>query len=159
MGEISRREFVVVSVAVAGAAAVGVAQTTGPSSQPSAEVGGLLDGGAIKELKTGYNTGLLKGHKIVVVVADGKAFAESAICTHKGCTLKVGQGAGGAEQLRCPCHGSKFDEQGYPTSGPAKSQLTRYGVTEKEGRIWVDPDKIILPGDFEKEGAFVEMPK
>lgn len=153
MTDLTRRNFVIASAGVLGAVAVSRGQTTKPASSPS----GLLDAGPLKELKAGFNDGLLKTNKIVIVVADGKAFAESAVCTHKGCALKMPTSEDGP--LRCPCHGSKFDVQGFATSGPAKGQLSRYGVQEKDGHLWVDPDKIILPGDFEKEGAFVEMPK
>jgi Rieske Fe-S protein len=31
-----------------------------------------------------------------------------------------------AQELRCPCHGSRFDDRGTPTKGPAKQGLSLY---------------------------------
>ena len=58
-----------------------------------------------------------------------KAF--SAICTHKGCTVKPA-----GKQLKCPCHGSVYDAfTGKNLSGPAPSPLTEIPVKESDGTI------------------------
>jgi cytochrome b6-f complex iron-sulfur subunit len=44
--------------------------------------------------------------------------ALSLICTHLGCTVL--QDTNG---LSCPCHGSRYDEQGRVLQGPAKKPL------------------------------------
>jgi Rieske Fe-S protein len=49
--------------------------------------------------------------------------ALSLICTHLGCT--VWQDTDG---LTCPCHGSRFDENGKVLQGPAKKTLTTLRV-------------------------------
>jgi len=45
--------------------------------------------------------------------------ALSAICTHRHCKLNVEPN----QTFSCPCHGSKFDSNGYVTEGPARRDL------------------------------------
>lgn len=50
---------------------------------------------------------------------DGRVQAWAARCTHLGCRLdRVIDGA-----VVCPCHGSRFDEQGRVLNGPAAKPL------------------------------------
>lgn len=44
--------------------------------------------------------------------------ARSLRCTHLGCRVRAT-----AEQLVCPCHGSRFDRQGARLAGPARGDL------------------------------------
>jgi Rieske Fe-S protein len=112
-----------------------------------------FDAGEIKSLKPGITDTFIKERLIAIVRKEDQVYATSAICTHKACTLR----AQGGTELRCGCHGSRFDLEGNATKGPATDALPRYGVTAKDGRLIVDTRKIILPGDFEKEGAFVKV--
>lgn len=51
---------------------------------------------------------------------DGELFAVSAICTHMGCTVHWNK----AEQSwDCPCHGSRFTQNGEIIEGPAIAPL------------------------------------
>jgi len=44
-------------------------------------------------------------------------------CSHFGCTVRWDN----EEQvLRCPCHGSRFDDRGAVLKGPAKKSLPVY---------------------------------
>jgi cytochrome b6-f complex iron-sulfur subunit len=53
--------------------------------------------------------------------------AISMKCTHLGCTVgKPG------DSFQCPCHGSRFDENGKLTRGPAKRDLSSLRVEENE---------------------------
>jgi Rieske Fe-S protein len=57
-------------------------------------------------------------------------------CPHLGCTVRWDNETQG---LRCPCHGSTFDDRGTPTKGPAKEGLAVFR-SELEGtvlRFWV----------------------
>ena len=60
-------------------------------------------------------------------------FAISLKCTHLGCTVdKPG------ESFECPCHGSRFDENGKLTRGPATRDLPALRVEQNdEGNIIV----------------------
>lgn len=57
-------------------------------------------------------------------------------CTHMGCTVRWDNDA---QELRCPCHGSRFDDRGTPTKGPAKRGLSLYQSQLEASvlRFWV----------------------
>jgi Rieske Fe-S protein len=59
-------------------------------------------------------------------------------CTHAGCRLSWDANG---EQLVCPCHGSKFDAQGLPISGPAKRPLRTWPVSLANGRVIIETGK------------------
>lgn len=52
-------------------------------------------------------------------------------CTHLGCTVRWDNEE---QQLRCPCHGSRFDDRGAVVEGPAKQALPVYR-SELEGSV------------------------
>ena len=57
----------------------------------------------------------------VIYNRDGEIVAYSLVCTHLGCTL--GQSMVSAGGFDCPCHGSRFDENGNVLAGPAQKPL------------------------------------
>jgi Rieske Fe-S protein len=59
----------------------------------------------------------------VVCNQDGEIVAYSLVCTHLGCTL-----AESASGFDCPCHGSRFDENGQVLAGPAQKPLKNLRV-------------------------------
>lgn len=78
----------------------------------------------------------------IVNSADG-FYAISAVCTHLGCTVKRG-GTG----FECPCHGSRFDDNGRVVRGPAPSSLAWYALSlSPRGDLVVDLDRAVGP-DF-----------
>ncbi|NCO52006.1 MAG: ubiquinol-cytochrome c reductase iron-sulfur subunit [Deltaproteobacteria bacterium] len=58
--------------------------------------------------------------QLAVVRRGGEIYALSLVCTHLGCTLNLT-----ANELQCPCHGSRFDHHGHVLSGPAPRDLPR----------------------------------
>ena len=54
-------------------------------------------------------------------------------CTHLGCPLRFNRQH---RDLRCPCHGSRFDLDGRPTVGPATRHLGS-GRLSRIGRRWI----------------------
>jgi cytochrome b6-f complex iron-sulfur subunit len=66
---------------------------------------------------------------------DGRLFALEARCTHLGCTPRWTGGAGG---FLCPCHGSRFTEDGVPRNGPATLPLRRLAIRVERGEVVVD---------------------
>ncbi len=65
----------------------------------------------------------------------GKIYAVSIICTHAGCKVVAEK-----TELVCNCHMSYFSPyDGAAQSGPARLPLTRYVVTEQDGKIYIKP--------------------
>ncbi|MGK7955551.1 MAG: FAD-dependent oxidoreductase, partial [Crocosphaera sp.] len=48
-------------------------------------------------------------------------------CTHQGCTVKKQENG----TFLCPCHGAVYDENGQVEKGPAKQNLAKYKIVEK----------------------------
>jgi len=64
----------------------------------------------------------------VIINLDGEIVAHSLVCTHLGCTV-----AESATGFDCPCHGSRFDENGNVLAGPAQKPLKTLRVEILEG--------------------------
>jgi Rieske Fe-S protein len=68
---------------------------------------------------------------LVTQPAEGDIRAFSAVCTHQGCPVGVGEG-----ELACPCHGSRFDlETAAVLGGPATRPLPSLAVSVQDGRV------------------------
>jgi nitrite reductase/ring-hydroxylating ferredoxin subunit len=66
---------------------------------------------------------------------SGQVYAVSIICTHSGCKVVAEK-----TELVCNCHLSIFSPyDGAAQSGPARLPLTRYEVTERDGKIYIKP--------------------
>jgi len=83
--------------------------------------------------------------RIFIVKDDHEFYALSAVCTHLGCTVKKTQSHnhnqnGENFEFDCPCHGSRFDENGKRIAGPARKPLPRYAlfVAKDDGQLIVD---------------------
>jgi Rieske Fe-S protein len=87
---------------------------------------GPVEGGNLADLPVG--TLRVIGGEGVVIGRDAQGvYAMSASCTHAGCLLAAA-GGGPAAGLSCSCHGSRFDENGAVTRGPAATPLPHYRV-------------------------------
>jgi len=85
--------------------------------------------------------------------------ALSAVCTHLGCTVRAeaslkadpsdpdARRATQMFQLACPCHGSRYQEDGSNISGPAPRPLPAYKLTlaPDDGQLVVDLDDEVAP--------------
>ena len=140
--ETSRRDFLCMTMTAAAAACTGCALTGSRTPDLVAEP----DKGALR-LSKAESSDLLKREgsllvaakgsdcKILVVhLADGRLFAVSAICTHRGCTVRYKSETG---HVVCPCHGSRFGLDGSILRGPAKSPLAHYEVRTENGQVVV----------------------
>ncbi len=83
----------------------------------------------------------------VCIVRDGDQVAAiSTTCTHLGCIVSVSETG-----FACPCHGSRYDQDGNVTGGPAPKALPWYHVSlAPNGEIEVDKDSEIEPGTYLK---------
>ena len=71
---------------------------------------------------------------VLIHVAPDAYRALWRICSHGACTVEYDAGA---RQLVCPCHGSRFDESGAVTLGPARRPLRRF-------EVWRSGDTLLL---------------
>ena len=84
------------------------------------------DLGSVESYPQGTTTLLMHIPAVLIHTEDG-FLALSLVCTHLGCTVEQKD-----EAFECPCHGSKYDRQGYVTRGPSKVPLKRLRVETNE---------------------------
>lgn len=75
--------------------------------------------------------GLIAG-ELFLCFAGAQPVALSTRCTHLGCTLTFNRRT---SRLRCPCHGSHFDLDGFPAGGPATQPLVPIPLQRRDG-VW-----------------------
>lgn len=106
--------------------------------------------GLPSELAEGVN--FIDSHRVYIIRKDNQYSCISGKCTHLGCTVKYvsldhqetveirGQEVTVDHEFHCPCHGSKFRQDGSPYSGPAPSALLwhRLEVAPEDGKLVVD---------------------
>jgi cytochrome b6-f complex iron-sulfur subunit len=81
----------------------------------------------------------LQKYKTFVEVESGRIRAQTAVCTHLGCTVNAVETG-----YSCPCHGSRYDLEGNNVAGPAPSPLDFYPVfLGASGELMVDKSKAI----------------
>jgi cytochrome b6-f complex iron-sulfur subunit len=124
---LSRRGFV--SASAAGLLVMGCAGGKKMKTVPSKQEGDIVEVEIDKVAELGTPGGMIavepKGMKPVLVMRlENQQFrAMSMKCTHLGCTVRWDN----EEQLlRCPCHGSRFKDDGSVAKGPAKRALAQY---------------------------------
>ncbi|HKO03351.1 MAG TPA: Rieske 2Fe-2S domain-containing protein [Candidatus Acidoferrales bacterium] len=78
----------------------------------------------------------LQDQQVYIVRTKDGFYAVSAICTHLGC---ITQWKPEANQIACPCHGSKFERDGKKIEGPAPLPLPHFLITlSPDGELVVD---------------------
>jgi Rieske Fe-S protein len=115
-----------------------VAAGAATSDSPSSGSGGSVAGTTLIKLAdvpvgaSASRRSKFDGHPCVVSQkTKGVVTAFSAICTHRGCTVRPA----GAE-FHCPCHGSKYDAfTGAVIQGPAQRPLPSIPVTVVGGNV------------------------
>jgi cytochrome b6-f complex iron-sulfur subunit len=113
-----------------------VASSPGESASASGGSGG--SGGAslvaVSDVPVGGSVAAKTSDGRPILVSQpkkGDIVAFSAICTHKGCTVKPA-----GKQFKCPCHGSVYDAAtGKNTGGPAPSPLPSVTVHVQKGKV------------------------
>jgi Rieske Fe-S protein len=124
---LTRRRFV-------GAAATVTLVGCGPGAMPTKKLGKVEDNvfelelAKVPELATPGGMiavqpdGLKK--PLIVMRLEGEKFRVlSSKCPHLGCTVRWDNEE---QRLRCPCHGSRFGDDGKVQKGPAKAPLREY---------------------------------
>ncbi len=86
----------------------------------------------------------LDTRRVCIVREGDKMAAISTTCTHLGCIVAISDTG-----FACPCHGSRYDQDGNVTGGPAPKPLAWYQVTlAPNGEIEVDKDTEIPQGTY-----------
>jgi cytochrome b6-f complex iron-sulfur subunit len=82
--------------------------------------------------------------KTTIIRHGSQIGAISMVCQHLGCTV-----AASATGYDCPCHGSKYDEMGNVTHGPAQIALFWFDISlTPSGDLQVDKSKKLDPGNY-----------
>lgn len=78
----------------------------------------------------------LPDQQVYIVRTTDGFYAVSSVCTHLGC---ITQWKAEADQIQCPCHGSKFKSDGTKIEGPAPQPLPHFAITlTADGELLVD---------------------
>ncbi len=86
----------------------------------------------------------LDARRICVVREGSRLAAISTTCTHLGCIVGVADTG-----FACPCHGSRFDQDGTVTGGPAPRALPWFKVSlAPNGELEVDTNIQVEPGTY-----------
>lgn len=153
MGDLNRRQFLLAAGAAAAVISLPVLQSgAAPAGGDSAPV----NIGALKDYsKDGVTKTWAPRNKgaFFVVRQDGKLYACSSICTHKGALLTLTP-----TDFLCPKHHSHFSYEGTVTDGPADSSLERYAIsTNADGHVMVDTSKSFSETNWTDPASFVSV--
>ena len=86
----------------------------------------------------------LESRRVCLVREGDKMCAISTTCTHLGCIVSAAETG-----FNCPCHGSRYDQDGNVTAGPAPKPLAWYKVSlAPNGEIEIDKDTVIPQGTY-----------
>lgn len=86
----------------------------------------------------------LDTRRVCIVREGDKVAAISTTCTHLGCIVSISDTG-----FACPCHGSRYDQDGNVTGGPAPKPLSWYQVqVAPNGELVVDKDNEIPQGTY-----------
>ncbi len=86
----------------------------------------------------------LDTRRVCIVREGNKLAAISTTCTHLGCIVGVAETG-----FACPCHGSRFDQDGNVTGGPAPKPLPWFKVSlAPNGDLEVDKGTQVEPGTY-----------
>ena len=159
MSEISRREALVLAGACAccslladGALAADHDRNNHPTGlmPKSLEIGKLAD-----YPHPGFYDKFSK-QRVMICRLDDRLVAMSAVCTHKGCIVRIQPDD--KTSLKCPCHKAVFTEQGTVDSGPARSSLVRYALkSNANGTITADLTKSFDEKHWDDPAAFIAL--
>jgi Rieske Fe-S protein len=153
MDHVNRRE---VLLAVAAAAAVTALAQTGLLADAPANTANLIDAGPKSNYSAdGITDTWAKTKKIFIVRHDGRIYASTGICTHKGCTVRVNPTKDG---YVCPCHHATYDITGEVTHKPATVALERFAISvDSNGHLIVDKSRPFYDDKWNDPASYVAV--
>ncbi|HWE02530.1 MAG TPA: Rieske (2Fe-2S) protein [Tepidisphaeraceae bacterium] len=121
--QINRRDFVLLT-------AVTVAGCKSADSPSTPTLSRTVDAGPASQYADEgiYDRFRLDG--FFLVNDGGNLFALSSVCTHRECRLRPQED----HTFFCKCHGSRFDENGKVTKGPATRDLPHFATSTNDSR-------------------------
>jgi Rieske Fe-S protein len=151
MQDMNRREFVAMAATACAACACGASQSL------AAEKAGPVDAGLASQYsRDGISDKFLKSHHFFLVRSQGKLFAVSGICTHKGGALILNPAD--HTRIKCTKHDSVFDVQGQVLHPPARSGLARLGISlDEQKHVVVDAAKKFEQGHWDQAGSYLTV--
>jgi cytochrome b6-f complex iron-sulfur subunit len=85
-----------------------------------------------------------EAERICIVREGNHVAAISTTCTHLGCSVSISDTG-----FACPCHGSRYDQDGSVTGGPAPKPPPWFKVSlAPNGEIEVDKNSTVDPGTY-----------
>lgn len=121
-------------------AAITLAACTSEPEQDEFSDGEMTPALALDELPVGESVQTAVGANQILMYRENAetVHAYSAVCTHQGCIVGVGENEPTAPFV-CPCHASSFEKvSGAVISGPASAPLTRHKTTITDGWVHVE---------------------
>jgi Rieske Fe-S protein len=153
MTQMNRREFV---AAVACAACMcGLGSAAELLADTPAPAGGLDVGLKSDYSADGITTTWMKApNKVAVIRNEGKIYACTTICTHRGAIVNAENNS----SFECPRHHATYDIQGNVTHGPAKVALSHFAISvNNDGHIIVDQSKSFTSDQWDDPNSFVKV--
>ncbi len=84
----------------------------------------------------------LDDKKVFIFSTDNGLHAISSICTHLGCIVNITELG-----FQCPCHGSRYNQNGKVIAGPAPRSLSWHEISQDiDGSLVVDASKEVPAG-------------
>jgi len=157
MTQLNRREFVTAVACAACLCGLGNSAQLLADDSPATAPSTLLDVGAKSDYATDgiTSTWMTVPNRVAVVRHDGKIYASSTICTHRGGTVKWHSDV---DAFVCPRHGANFDIEGNVTKGPARTALLRYAISvDANGHLIVDKSQSFTSDQWDNPGSFVKV--
>lgn len=146
---LSRRRFFAVGSGCALACLCG-ARLVAAAETPTVDIGVLTD-----FTDDGISEAFIK-QGFFVVRHEGRLFAASATCPHKGNELR--RDAADPGQIVCEGHGSTFDAAGNVAIGPATTGLVRLGIAVNDkGHVIVEPGKEFPQDEWSEKASYIEI--
>lgn len=94
--------------------------------------------GKVSDFTAGKLRGVDKdGTRVAIANVDGRFYAFSDVCTHRGCSLSEGELSG--TTVTCYCHGGQFNvTNGEVLGGPPEEALATFAVSQQGDDLVID---------------------
>jgi nitrite reductase/ring-hydroxylating ferredoxin subunit len=157
MSQLNRREFVAAVACAACLCGMGSSSNLLADDAPTTAPSTTLDAGPKSDYTTDgiTKTWMKMPNRVAVIRHEGKIYACTTVCTHRGGTLFLKPDL---QTMACPRHGAMFDIEGNVTHMPAKTPLTRYAISvDANGHIIVDKSQSFTQDQWNDPASFVAV--